>query len=1081
MAGYFKNLFNAFGGKKEAKKRNPAGMELYASNQYNLGYTKSRVLLEEMRGWVFACVSAIADEIAQIEIKLYKRTGDDVEEVKDSPILDVLYKVNDFTTKFDHFWLTSSYLELTGEAPWYLEKDKDGITGIFFLNPSKLTPVADKEKIISGYKYDVGLGRKVDIPKENIIFLKFPNPANPFRGLGTLEAASRSVDVDNYSEEWNKNFFKNSARPDAILTVDEMDQMDEEQKNVLKNSITSQYKGVDKAQQMMVLFGKMKFEQFAVNRKDMDFLEQQKFTRDKILGIFRVPKAVVAQTEGVNFASAKAASYTFARWTIEPKMERIIEQLNEFYVPMFTGAEDMFLDFVNPIPEDEAIKLQNYEKGIDKWLTTNEIREAEGLPEVDGGDVIYKPINLIPMGTTNSDEDIQPEKGVVALKVINKIKSRLSSERHNQLNSRNPEKRKLDQKIKEVKKQLKDEIKEKLREEFYNTKAVLVKWSKEKKNRFWEKKDALSRRFIKPVAKKQRDVYEQQRVKTLKKLDSLKAIKASADISKLQLSKTEEAVVTIALVMPLLEELFKESADETFTFLGVDMVMDTTTEEVQKLLKANTRKFSNSATETTNAAIKNTVSEGLAADESIPQIKKRINNLFDVEKQVNAERIARTETIRFNEAANQRAFKESGVVKAKEWVIDPDACQFCLSMDGTIVDLDADFVKEGGTVTGTDGGTMTSTYGSTEYPPLHPNSYHKDTETYTKDGFKLIKDIKIGDKVLSLNPKTFNLEWVKVKNLVSHNQDKLISFKSRNFDLEVTPEHQIFYQKRWDRRMGRSDYEFIDAKKLPPEARFYRSSKWQGKNIKSIKIGKSVIETEDYCKLMGWFLSEGSVTKRGDKYQISISQQKYKDELINDLSNLPYKLNIGKAAVYISDNDLGEYLFKFGKSYEKYIPEEIKKLDTKYIRIFLDAFRLGDGSTIKETKWKGGEFREGRIYFTSSKRMADDLGELMLKVGKRPSYKLQKNKGKSVKHKNGTYVGNHNIWIVRECYSQGATLSSMKVKEINYNDIVYCVELEKNHTLYVRKNGKCVWCGNCRCTLAPVFIGGKGMPNKKSK
>lgn len=38
---------------------------------------------------------------------------------------------------------------------------------------------------------------------------------------------------------------------------------------------------------------------------------------------------------------------------------------------------------------------------------------------------------------------------------------------------------------------------------------------------------------------------------------------------------------------------------------------------------------------------------------------------------------------------------------------------------------------------------------------------------------------------------------------------------------------------------------------------------------------------------------------------------------------------------------------------------------------------------------------------------------------------------------------------------------------IFYNDIVYCIELPKYHTLWIRRNGKTTWSGNCRCTVAP--------------
>jgi hypothetical protein len=46
-------------------------------------------------------------------------------------------------------------------------------------------------------------------------------------------------------------------------------------------------------------------------------------------------------------------------------------------------------------------------------------------------------------------------------------------------------------------------------------------------------------------------------------------------------------------------------------------------------------------------------------------------------------------------------------------------------------------------------------------------------------------------------------------------------------------------------------------------------------------------------------------------------------------------------------------------------------------------------------------------------------------------------------------------------------------EKIQYDDKVYCVELPKWHTLYVRRNGKCTWSGNCRSTTAPVLDGVK--------
>lgn len=41
----------------------------------------------------------------------------------------------------------------------------------------------------------------------------------------------------------------------------------------------------------------------------------------------------------------------------------------------------------------------------------------------------------------------------------------------------------------------------------------------------------------------------------------------------------------------------------------------------------------------------------------------------------------------------------------------------------------------------------------------------------------------------------------------------------------------------------------------------------------------------------------------------------------------------------------------------------------------------------------------------------------------------------------------------------------------NYDGLVYCLELEKNHIMLVRRNGKISWCGNCKHDISPYFEG----------
>ena len=110
---------------------------------------------------------------------------------------------------------------------------------------------------------------------------------------------------------------------------------------------------------------------------------------------------------------------------------------------------------------------------------------------------------------------------------------------------------------------------------------------------------------------------------------------------------------------------------------------------------------------------------------------------------------------------------------------------------------------------------------------------------------------------------------------------------------------------------------------------------------------------------------------------------------------------------------------------------------------------------------------EERIYYTTSKLLASDLGEMILKVGKRPSYRIGRTAGFEIQFKNGLYKTNYDEIIISECSSVTATVFDKEI--ISYNGNVYDLTLDRNHIMYIRRNGKCFWGSNCRCYKIPIL------------
>lgn len=107
--------------------------------------------------------------------------------------------------------------------------------------------------------------------------------------------------------------------------------------------------------------------------------------------------------------------------------------------------------------------------------------------------------------------------------------------------------------------------------------------------------------------------------------------------------------------------------------------------------------------------------------------------------------------------------------------------------------------------------------------------------------------------------------------------------------------------------------------------------------------------------------------------------------------------------------------------------------------LFFDAMMLGDGY----------EQRGNIQYATISKKLADDMQEIGLKLGLAANIKRKDDHKREFSH-----------YIVSYQITNYYKVENENIKDIDYKGMVYCVEVP-NSTIYVRRNGKACWTGNC--------------------
>jgi len=167
----------------------------------------------------------------------------------------------------------------------------------------------------------------------------------------------------------------------------------------------------------------------------------------------------------------------------------------------------------------------------------------------------------------------------------------------------------------------------------------------------------------------------------------------------------------------------------------------------------------------------------------------------------------------------------------------------------------------------------------------------------------------------------------------------------------------------------------------------------------------------------------------------------------------------GKVDFKINDARLHKYLKQFGKSSEKFVPNEIKDLSSNHLSDFLDWFILGDGRV-------RGKYTRTDM-FSTSKLLIDDLHELLIKTGRSGTISTDdRDYDRFFTNPDGTKRlikrGNSKpIYFLNVSTTKGIYLDDRHIKTelVDYDDMVYCIDVP-NHIFYVKDNGKSCWNGN---------------------
>lgn len=347
---------------------------------------------------LYTVTNRIATDISGVEWHVYQRNEKDPRQRSevglDHPLVRLMAEPNRWHTWEELLYLVEAFLDLSGEAFLLILRDHQGLPATLLPIPPhwvQTTPTRD----LPVFRVTIGDIEPVDVPAEEVIWVKNPNPLEPYgRGLGTASSLDNQIEQHSALHRWKLSFFRNSARPDVIVSVPDGE---DDQLERVKTAWMAESQGVENAWAPKFLNSDMKVQLLTASINDMDAVNLSKSIRDTVFQLYGVPPEVLGVVENSNRATADVAMYVYSLLVLTPRLKRIRAALQRRLLPLF-GDPRLVVDFESPVREtSEFLLKQANELFTRSIINRNEARRKVGEPPVDGplGEEFLQPVNVV--------------------------------------------------------------------------------------------------------------------------------------------------------------------------------------------------------------------------------------------------------------------------------------------------------------------------------------------------------------------------------------------------------------------------------------------------------------------------------------------------------------------------------------------------------------------------------------------------------------------------------------------------------------------------------------------------------------
>lgn len=617
---------------------------------------------------------------------------------------------------------------------------KDNITGFTFLENVAIMPTYDSE----GYYYLVD--NKYRYSRNEVLEITSGiDPDNLNLGYSPTSAVKKWATVDDCIASFEAGYFENGAVPAGqfVITAGSIEQF-----NAIVDEMQRHHRGAGKNNAPQYVHrpigmdgnpttAQVEWIPFAQSNNTLALGEIFKQANEKIDSVYGVPASIRGVNDNNTYASVKVDEQVFLKYTVKPLAMKIwtrfVSELNRI-----TGGLGYALTFDLELPyiaDEEKIEAERKKTELDLILTAqNAGFELDSIIDAFGLTNAYKTLKIgnntqmqIENDKPEVDEGNEMAEAPNGATDVPKAKSHsltcsCGEHTHKAIDNKG---RKLERELEDVltswyaeqvEKTLRaNNIAEKAVDELTEEEYLLLLQSfeveeptEEEKNHLSEMLAVILLAYMLTRGKKEQD-------------KEWYNLKLKIDAGTVQAPIIGNLAGNIGKTP---EKFTKEDLDNA---LGSYSINNELKNSYTSRLDNITLSFSNQVSESIKNVLKRLETEAQTTGKPMSRVEiaKEIKNVVKTDEW-RVERIAITEENHARQLAQIDAMKDlanklSIKVKKKWLALGASPCEFCQAMNGTVEDVDADFVGIGGVIRGVDGGYLQNNYDIMQSAQAHPN------------------------------------------------------------------------------------------------------------------------------------------------------------------------------------------------------------------------------------------------------------------------------------------------------------------------------------------------------------------------